>query len=162
MQTKPLFITVNGNIVHRIISRLLILCIIFILIGCSNNMVTAGLDGISIEGGKWTGKSDDGTYTMQFNIGTDGANIFLFSFSYPCGEQNSYVLPPNPIKIELNNSAFKTTTTDYSDLMPKLVITGKFIDSTHAEGTWEMFRYQVVYLNIGCPAASGTWKGSPD
>ena len=161
MQTKPRH-TVIGTSAHKALRVLLIPGVMFALIGCSSNMVSAGKDGISIEGGAWTGRSDDGAYTMQFNIGTDGANIFLVTFSYPCGDRYSTLLPPNPIKIGLNDSAFETTTTDTSDLMPKLVITGRFIDSTHAEGTWEMFRYQLVYLDIGCPAASGTWKGGPE
>jgi hypothetical protein len=125
-------------------------------------MVTAGKDGISIEAGDWIGKSDDGSFTMQFKIGTNGENIFIDSFSYPCGEKGSYVLPPNPIKVALNNSIFETTTTDYSDLIPKLVIKGKFVDSSQAEGSWEFFGYYDSFIDLSCPAGSGTWKGSPE
>jgi hypothetical protein len=154
--------TMIGNPVRKALRELLILGILFALTGCSGNTVTAGKDGIPIAGGDWIGRSDDGAFSMQFRIGTDGANIFLVTFSYPCGDKYSTVLPPNLIKIGLNNSAFETTTTDASDLLPKLVITGRFIDRTHAEGTWELFRYQEVYLDIGCPGASGTWTGGPE
>ena len=158
MHKKPILL---GNIVQKLLSLLLVFSALMTLISCSSNMVTAGKDGINIEGGEWIGKSDDGSFSMEFKIGTNGENIFLISFSHPCGEKNSYVLPPNPIKVGLNNSAFETTTSEYSDLLPKLVITGKFIDRTHAEGTWEFFGYQSVALDIGCSAANGTWKGGP-
>ena len=151
-----------GIIVHQLLSLLLVFSALISLIGCSSTMVTAGKDGISIESGEWVGKSEDGSFTMQFKIGTNGDNLFLVSFSHPCGERSSYVLPPNPIKVALHNSAFETTTTDYSDLIPKLVITGTFVDSTHAEGTWEFFGYYDSFIELSCPAAVGTWKGSPE
>ena len=141
---------------------LTVFCALTVLTGCFSNLVTAGKDGISIQAGEWIGKSDDGSFSMQFKIGANGENIFLMSFSHPCGEMSSYVLPPNPIKIALNNSSFETTTTDYSDLLPKLVIAGKFIDRSHAEGAWEFLGYYDVYLDIGCPPANGTWEGSPE
>ena len=151
----------HGNIAQKLLALLIVFSALIALIGCSSNMVTAGKDGISIEAGDWIGKSDDGSFTMQFKIGTNGENIFIVSFSYPCGEKSSYVLPPNPIKFALNNSIFETTTTDYSDLIPKLVIKGKFVDSSQAEGSWEFFGYYDSFIDLSCPAASGTWKGSP-
>lgn len=150
----------NRYIGNKTFFRLLIFSILLTLIACSSNLVTAGENGISIKKGEWVGKSDDGSFAMQFTIGSDGANVFLGYIAYPCGEQNLSILPPNPIKIELKNSAFTVTTSDHSDLFPKVVINGKFIDSENAEGTWETFRYNEIYLDIVCPASSGTWKGS--
>lgn len=161
MQQKSLARTVNASSATRPLCLLLILVVFIALAGCSSNQVTAGQDGISIQGGQWTGKSDDGSFSMQFRIGTDGANVFIDTLSYPCGEKTASVLPPHSIKAALNNSAFESSTKDYSDLLPKLVVTGKFIDSTHAQGTWEFFGYSDEFMDLYCPVASGSWTGSP-
>jgi hypothetical protein len=71
------------------------------------------------------------------------------------------VLSSNLIKVPLSNSAFETITKASSDLMPKVKITGRFIDRTHAEGTWESPGLYDSILEIRCPAASGTWSGGP-
>jgi hypothetical protein len=154
-------IALKRSLLHKSQRMVMILGIACALTGCSINTVTAGAGGIPIEGGGWTGRSADGRYTIQFTIGVDGANIFVYSYSFPCGKQNESVFPPNAIKITLNQSAF-ITTTKKSDLMPSLVIAGQFTDRTHAQGTWGVFRFVNGDLNLFCPASAGAWTGSPD
>jgi hypothetical protein len=154
-------IALTGNLLHKCLRLLPVLGIAWALTGCSINTVTAGAGGILIEAGEWEARSADGRYTMQFTIGVDGANIFVSTYSYPCGKQNSVMFPPNPIKIKLDQSAF-ITTTKQSDLLPSLVIAGRFTDRTHAQGTWGVFRFVDSLLNLSCPASGGAWTASPD
>jgi hypothetical protein len=160
MKTNNKLIDKIRSRIYKAVRGLVILSCILVVIGCINNTVAAGKDGIDIVGGQWTGSSENGSFSMEFNIGTDGANIFILTYSYPCDDKVSYVFPPKPIKALMNNSTFETTI-EGSDLSSKLVITGRFIDSTHAEGAWESSGYQNIYLEMGCQAASGTWKSSP-
>lgn len=165
MYIKSVTIIGNGDIVGKLLSLLLVFGALIVLVGCSSNMVTAGKDGISIVNGEWIGQSDDRSFTMEYKIGTDGENLFIVSYSHPCGEKNTFVIPPKLMKVEIINSAFKTTTTDHSNLLPKLIITGKFVDSTHAEGTWDFYgdyQFQDIDPDMVCPAAKGTWKGNPE
>jgi hypothetical protein len=155
-------IGMSGSIVQKRISLLLpVWCALIALTGCYRNLVQAGKGGINIEAGDWIGQSSDGSFSMEFRIANDGENIFVVFFQYPCGQQTSYVLPPYPIKNGLSNSAFRITTSDHSSLLPKLFIIGSFIDSIHAEGTWEFAGYSDSIVGIGCPKSAGSWKGSP-
>ncbi len=151
-----MFTAMDENITRRFLWHLLVLIILSILVSCSDNTAVAGENGIRIKAGEWIGQNDEGSYMIQFNIVSSadvGANIALLTYTYPCGETYFSVFVPKPIKIEINNSAFEMK-------VGQTNLTGKFIDSTHAEGTWEVFTHQNVFLGIVCPAAKGTWKGS--
>jgi hypothetical protein len=139
--------------------QLLALVLLSALIGCSETTVVAGKNGIRVKPGEWSAETEDG-HIADFTITFDGTNILVYTYSYPCDGKFSYVLPSKPIKTELNNSAFEMTV-DYTDFNTKFILTGKFIDSTHAEGTWESFKFHSIYLDTVCSAAKGTWKGSP-
>jgi len=133
MPTKKCLSTTNRNITYQVFRLLLVLGVASAVIGCSANLVPAGEDGIRIRSGDLIGKSDDGTFMMQFRIGSDGANIFLITYPYPCGENIVKVFSSNPSKTQLSSNAFKLTI-DGSFNSPKQAITGKFIDITHAKG----------------------------
>jgi hypothetical protein len=165
MQTNKYLTTTNRVNTNQGFVLLLILGLGSTLLGCSANLVTAGKDGIRIRGGEWTGKSDEGTFTMQFSIGTNGESIFLLAYAYPCGREIAHVFMTQSIKTPLANSAFEMTIDDPEgnlDISPRLVITGTFIDSKHAEGDWEMSGFQNIYADITCPPVRGSWKGVPD
>ena len=133
---------------------ILILGILCVLIGCVDNAVIEGENGIRIKAGEWSGMDDEGTYLIHFNI-TDGSNVALLYYSFPCGEKSTTVFPAEPIKIEISDSAFEMQ-------VDQTKLTGKFIDRTHAEGTWEVFAHQNIYFDQVCPPAKGSWKGSPN
>jgi hypothetical protein len=127
--------------------------------GCEMNLVRAGDNGIFVQRGEWIGKNESGSYIIDFII-NGGSSITVTSYSYPCGEENSYVLPPQPIIVALSNSSF-TFMVDYSDLNPKYIINGTFTESNKVEGTWESFDYQNIYEGIICLGKNGEWKGTP-
>jgi hypothetical protein len=122
------------------------------LSSCSGNTIAAGKDGIQVETGDWT--SDDGSFMIEFRIATDGSSIFISTYSFPCGDRTNTVFPPELIKVELNNSTFEMNA-DHTYL------TGTFTDRTQVEGTWKVIAHRYEYLDLICPAANGTWKGSP-
>lgn len=147
----------SGSTVRRHLWHLLALFTFTILPGCTNNTTEAGKDGIPIQVGAWVGQSDNGSYSVEFNItsfSNVGTTMAVFSYGYPCGDRFTFVSPPKAIKIDLSNSAFDTK-------IEQTNFSGKFIDSTHVEGTWEVFKHQIPFLDRICPAAKGTWKGSP-
>jgi hypothetical protein len=161
MRTKKCLTITNRNIASQVLRLIIVFGIASAVFGCSANLVPAGEDGIRIHGGDWIGKNDGGTFIMHFTIGSDGANIFLLTYSYPCGEKIATVFLSHPIKTPLSSGTFKTTI-DPTYTSPKLVITGKFINKTHVEGEWKMFGLNDDFLEIGCPTASSFWKGEPD
>jgi len=160
MQTTSQANTANGNPLRRTLSCLAILSFIATATACSGDSFTGGKED-SIKAGIWIGTNDDGAFKMQFNIRPDKASVVLIPISLPCGDQTMYMFGDEPTRVGLYDGAFQATI-EGSDVRPRLVITGKYTDRTHAEGTWEMSRFGSAYLDIGCPAASGTWKGSPE
>ena len=160
MLIKSLANTANGNPLHKALLCLVILSIIAAATACSGGAVPGRKDG-SIKAGTWIGASAEGAFMMQFNIRTDGASVLLIPLSLPCGEQNLYMFGDEPVRVGLDDSAFEATI-EHTDLRPRVVITGRYTDRTHAEGTWEVSAFQNFYLDMACPAASGTWKGSPE
>src|SRR5512141_1470057 len=92
---------------HRILWQLLVLVALVTLVGCSDNSVAAGENGILVKPGEWTGSSDTGANMLEFTVGVNGGSIFVASYAYPCGEKSAFVLPPQPIKVELKDSAFE-------------------------------------------------------
>jgi hypothetical protein len=165
MRTKFCLTTSSILIANQGFLLVLVLGLASVVIGCSANTVPAGKDGIPILSGEWTGISDDGPFMMQFNIETNGDSIFLIAYAYPCGMETTHVYMTQSIKAPLANSAFALTIDDPEgnlDISPRLVITGTFIDSKHAEGNWEMSGFQNIYFDITCPPARGSWKGAPD
>ena len=161
MHTRRLSSIANGNLVHRSISGLLVLGIVAAASGCSGSVGTTDWDGTGIKSRLWIGSSDDGSFEMQFNVRPDGASIVLYLYSLPCGEQQVYTLGEDPVRPALDDGVFETTI-EATDLRPGVVITGKYIDKSHAEGTWQTSAFQSVFLDMACPAASGTWKGGPE
>lgn len=149
----------------RTVSPLLVLIVVFAAVGCAGRTVPIGTEGMRVRTGPWVGSSDDGAFQMQFIVGADGTHIVLLDRGLPCGEQTLYMFGANSVRIELDGNAFEKTidsTDDPGSLRPKLVLTGRFIDSTHAEGSWQMSALGDTFLGIACPAANGTWQGSPD
>jgi hypothetical protein len=57
MQTNKYLTTTNRVNTNQGFVLLLILGLGSTLLGCSDNLVTAGKDGIRIRGGEWTGKN---------------------------------------------------------------------------------------------------------
>ena len=160
MQITGLPKTANGNFQRRALLCLVILSIIAVASACSGYVGSGGWDG-GIRAVGWIGKSDDGAFTMRFNIRGDKVSVAIIPLSLPCGEQTMYMFGDEPLRAELNENAFEARS-EPGGLTPRLVIRGKYIDSTHAEGTWEMSAYGSYGLDVGCPAASGTWTGGPE
>jgi len=98
----------------------------------------------------------------------------LLTCAYPCGDQSisfstfslSDMTSPRPIKkAEVHDGAFEVRV-DQTDpisaqVFTPFVFTGRIIDSTHIEGTWEVFKHRVLTSEMVCPAAKGTWQGRP-
>lgn len=160
MQKKGLANTANGSLLRRALLCLVLLGVIATATACSGDTFTGGWDG-GIRAVGWIGKSDDGAFTMRFNIRGDKVSVAIIPLSFPCGEQTMYMISDEPLRAELTDNAFEATS-EPGGLTPRLVIRGKYIDSTHAEGTWEMSAYGSYGLDVGCPAASGTWTGGPE
>ena len=160
MQTTSPTNTANGNPLRRALLCLAILSIIAAATACSGYLVPERDDG-SIKEGKWIGKSDDGAFSMKFNIGGDKASVALIALSLPCGEQTLYISGGISTKVELHDRAFEATI-EHTSFGPRVVVTGKYTDRTHAEGTWEMPAFGSLSPDMACPAASGTWTGSPE
>lgn len=161
MPARTQYFAVNKKIMSQNLTRLLLLSMVFILVGCSLRTVTAGEGGIRVRAGGWVGKSDDSDFMIQFSIGSGGSSIIVIYYAYPCGEMVSYVLSSKTTRIELINSTFEGSI-ETTDLGPRVTVTGRFIDKTHVEGTWESSGYSSYAPEIFCPAASGTWKGGPE
>jgi hypothetical protein len=145
----------RGKTMCKFLWFLLFLVILFALIGCSDNTIVAGKNGNRIKIGEWTGIDDDGTYLIQFIVATDRSRIIVPSYVIPCGEESYTKFLSDPIKIEIKDNSFEMK-------LDQIKLAGKFIDRTHVVGTWEVFLHQDIYLDIVCPAANGTWEGSPN
>ena len=79
---------------RRFLWQLLSLLLLLALAGCSENTVVAGQNGIRVNAGEWASETDDGAFMLEFSVAYDGANIFVSTYSFPCGKKTSYVLPP--------------------------------------------------------------------
>lgn len=156
---------------RRFLWCLLGLFILYAFTGCTSNTVAVGKNDLRVKAGEWLGQNDKGSVMIEFNVvsvGDAGANVVLLTYAYPCGEGSLSISTfdmanmdsPRPIKkAEIHDGAFEMQV-DQAFLTPgRLVLTGEFIDSTHAEGTWEIFNHQVS--DRVCSAAQGTWQGRP-
>ena len=160
MQTTSQTDTANGNPLRKALLYLAILGVIATVTACSGDTFTGGWGG-GIRAVGWIGKSDDGAFMMRFNIRGDNVSVALIPLSLPCGERMMYMIGDEPLRAELTDNAF-VATSEPSGFRPRLVITGKYLDRTHAEGTWEMSAFGSYELDMVCPAASGTWTGSAE
>lgn len=162
---------------RRFLWLLLVLFILCALTGCTFNTVAVGKNDMRVRAGKWLGKNDQGSAMLEFNVvssGDAGANVVLLTYAYPCGERSISVSTfslgdmgtPRPIKkAEIHDGTFEVQV-DQTDLISArvftpFVFTGEFIDSTHIDGTWEVFKHRVFSSEMVCPAAKGTWQGRP-
>ena len=161
MQIRPQNLIMKKIVCQKLLC-LVLLSIAFILVGCSLRTVPAGENGISIRAGRWVGESEAGDFQIQFSTGSGGSTIIVTFYAFPCGEKVSYVLSSKSTRLELNNSIFEGSI-ETTDLGPKVAVTGRFIDKTHVEGTWESSGFSSYAApDFSCPAASGTWKGGPE
>ncbi len=129
----------------------LLFCVI-LLSACTESAISTEKQ-FSIRSGEWAGQNGDGTFFMQF---TTASNVGIIYYAYPCGDRIQTVLPSRPIKGEVKNYEFVATSTD-NTLSGRITITGTFVDSRNAEGTWEVSPFYDSILEIGCPGSQGTW-----
>ena len=140
---------------HKLFWKIVVLLALITLISCTDKKSDAENKVIRVKTGHWIGESDGGSYGLEFIVSNDAASIFIVTYSYPCGEQNIFVMSSKTLKTDIINNAFEMKV-DQTNLY------GKFIDKNHVEGTWEVFLHQIEYTETVCPAAKGTWKGGPD
>jgi hypothetical protein len=156
---------------------LTVLLILLALTGCTVSTVPVGENGLRVRAGEWLGKNDKGSAMLAFNIvdaGDAGGNVVLLTYAYPCGDGSVSVSSfnlsdmdsPRPIqKTAIHDGAFRLEVEQSgltgTGVFTKLIFTGKFIDDTFAEGTWEVFGHQLYPGERVCQAANGTWQGHP-
>jgi len=136
---------------------LAILAIAVGLTGCSPT-ITSEEGGPSIRSGTWSASSEEGEYSFQanvVNVNDSETVLSVLMYSYPCGNEFTYVMPPQPIKLNVLNGGFEAR-------IEQTILAGQFIDGTHAQGTWEVLAHQIPYLDKLCSAAKGTWEGRPE
>ncbi len=149
---------------------------LLMLAGCTLNEIAVGNDGLRVRAGEWVGQNDTGNFLLQFKVVRAGsaAQLLLLDHSYPCGQESLSIRTyqmweldhPGPIaRAEVQDGTFRVEVDPVAFMgeqtSPKVIIAGRFIDSAHAEGTWEVSGLWIDYADIACPAAKGTWQGRP-
>lgn len=162
---------------RRLLGFSLVFFILWALAGCTANTAVVGANDLRVRTGKWLGQTAEGSVMLELDIvsaSDSGASIVLVTYAYPCGDQSVSVSTFNladietarPIKeAELRDGLFEMRV-DQADpfsaqVFSPFAFTGRIIDATHIEGTWEVIKHRAFSSERLCPAAKGTWQGRP-
>lgn len=162
---------------RRLLKFSLALFILWALAGCTANTAVVGANDLRVRTGKWLGQNDEGSVMLEFNIvsaGDSGASIVLLTYAYPCGDQSisestfnlADMETARPIKeTEIRDGKFEIRV-DQTDpfsaqVFSPFAFTGRVINATHIDGTWEVIKHRAFSSERLCPAAKGTWQGRP-
>ena len=162
---------------RRLLWLLPVLCSLLALTGCIYSTVAVGKHDLRVRSGEWLGSDNDDHVVLEFNIvsvGDSGARIALLTYAYPCGGRSISVstfglgdmntrLPVKKAEIRDGMFEVRVEQTDplSASVFTPFVFTGEFIDGTHIDGTWEVFKHRGLSGETVCPAAKGTWRGRP-
>lgn len=162
---------------RRLLGFSLVFFILWALAGCTANTAVVGANNLRANTGKWLGRNAEGSVMLEFSIvsaGDSGASIVLVTYAYPCGDQSVSVSTFNladmetahPIKkTEIRDGMFEIRVDQTDPLSAQVftpfAFTGRIIDATHIDGTWEVIKHRIFSSESVCPAAQGTWQGRP-